>query len=69
MKSLLKSKSNQTILKGLSNISKTIRYQSPLVVLYNKGIDKKNIQTIQLQRRKKKHSLNLEPEELMESPC
>lgn len=65
MKILFKSNSNQTMMKGLSNISKTIRYESPLVLSHNKGLDKKTIQTLQLKRRKKKHSLNLEDHELI----
>lgn len=64
MKLLFKSNSNETILKGLSNLSKTIKYQSPLVISHNKGLDKKQTQAAQLKRRNKKHSLNLEPEDL-----
>ena len=36
MKSLLKTNSNKAILKGLSSVSKTIKYESPLVAHYQK---------------------------------
>jgi hypothetical protein len=45
----------------LKNVSKSSKYESPLVLQNQKEYKKKNQQTVELKRRKKgKHSLNLE---------
>lgn len=65
MKSLLKTVSNSSILKGLSSVSKVLKEESTLVISHRNGLDKKINQSIKVNRRQKgKQLLNLDSEEL-----